>query len=339
MSVMVTGGAGFIGAHVASSLADTGQEVVSVDASRSYYSLALKSARCRALGSPASQFDLATLGEIEAGTLGLSEVTAIIHLAAQPGVRLPTWQYGDYERDNLVSLANSLRLARSLPRRPVLLFASSSSVYGSAVPPFREAETILAPTSYYGETKVLGEAMVRAFADQTEIPAIAMRFFTAYGPWGRPDMAYFRLAAAAATGGSFTLFGDGSVRRDFTYIDDIVTSVVGLLGHLRTVRGKYFEAVNIGGGRPVSMTEIVEKMSRISGNQLDVAMTAPDSRDAPITEADFSRLQALTGAFPQISLDEGLQRVWDWSTRDDVTPHLSDWVRSTMEPEPDPSSG
>lgn len=338
--ILVTGAGGFIGAHLVASLQECGETVMAVDAFRDYYSVSLKRSRVSALSlqGPTSVAPLDLSAELPS-RFSSERISAVVHLAAQPGVRLPTSRYGDYERDNLVAFANILRFVRTLPGRPVLLFASSSSVYGSAPAPFREDVTPLSPTSYYGATKAVSEKMAAAFAEQSGTPTLALRFFTAYGPWGRPDMAYFRLATAAATGGSFSLYGDGSIRRDFTYVEDIVTSILGLLNHLRTVRGTYFEAVNIGGGRPLSMSELIEKMTRITGMSIRVDAGRPDSRDAPVTEADFSRLQALTGAFPQIAVDEGLQRVWDWSIRDDVAPHLSEWVRSTTEPEPDPASG
>ena len=329
--MLITGGAGFIGAHLSAELTRKGEVVTATDAMRDYYAVSLKELRVLALSGQAFDKQYQVDLGVGAETIRIGDdVSAVIHLAAQPGVRIPLERYGDYERDNLASLANVLRLVRTLPGNPLLMIASSSSVYGDAQPPFREESTVLSPTSYYGSTKVVGEAMAKAFAEQTGIPTIALRFFTAYGPWGRPDMAYFRIAAAAATGGTFSLYGDGRVRRDFTYIDDIVSSIIDLMHFLESVKGPYFEAVNIGGGRPVSMNELIDKVSKLSGGSLQIEHSLPDSRDAAVTEADFTKLQRLTGRAPTVDIDTGLARVWDWATSAEVTPRLAQWVDSTL---------
>lgn len=329
--IIVTGAAGFVGAHLARELQRGSAPVLGLDAFREYYSRDLKLARFRQLFAD-GRYDvrITDLSEPLADLVFESPVQAVVHLAAQPGVRLRHDQFGDYERDNLAALANVLRIVRTLPGKPVLMIASSSSVYGDAQPPFREDLTPLSPTSYYGSTKVVGELMARAFAEQTGIPTIALRFFTVYGPWGRPDMAYFRLAAAAATGGTFSLFGDGSVRRDFTYVDDVTNSIIDLMHFLQSVKGPYFEAVNIGGGRPVSMSDLVDRMMKLSGASPRIESAAPDSRDASVTEADFSKLQRLTGRAPTIDIDTGLARVWDWASSAEVTSRLTEWVASTL---------
>jgi len=213
----------------------------------------------------------------------------------------------------------------------VLLIASSSSVYGESSLPFIEDETPLSPTSYYGATKVNGERIVDAFAADTGIPALAMRFFTAYGPWGRPDMAYFRAVTAAQTAGTFQLFGDGRVARDFTYVDDIVDSIVALMTYLNNVKGPHFEAVNIGGGRPVSVIELLRQVSILSGGKLRIEHTAANLRDAPATGADFRKLRDFTGLVPQIELEVGLRRVWEWAGQPEIAPLLQAWVESSMD--------
>lgn len=139
-------------------------------------------------------------------------------------------------------------------------------------------------------------------------------------------MAYFRLAAAAATGGYFTLFGDGKILRDFTFIDDIVSAIMRLLSHVRQLDAPSYEAVNIGGGRPVSIEEVIDRFADLSGTSLDIRYAQADSRDAAITQADFSKLQALTGTYPQVDVVEGLERVWNWAMREDVRSRLTEWV-------------
>jgi UDP-glucuronate 4-epimerase len=223
--ILVTGAAGFIGSHLCSTLIRDGHHVTGIDSLTDYYSIDLKRRRLTELSLlDAHKFrsetvDLSLVGGLDGSRLGKHD--ALVHLAAQPGVRLPPEQFHKYLRHNLQATGNVLDFAQRHDIDTVLL-ASSSSVYGdSATLPFAESDLNLRPTSLYGASKLACEVLAAGYSSASGLRTRAMRFFTVYGPWGRPDMAYFRLVAAALGQWNFELTGDGSIRRDFTYVESI----------------------------------------------------------------------------------------------------------------------
>ena len=332
MRVMVTGAAGFIGSHLTQRLLAEGMSVVRVDCLADYYSPELKVMR-QSLVDGLSQIDdlvEANLSDPRSLASVSGDIDAIIHLAAQPGVRLQPAQFDRYVEANLVGLNTVFAFAaqRGVPH---VLYASSSSVYGDGTPtPFVETAQSLSPTSFYGSTKLAGEEIARAYCQATPVSARGLRYFTVYGPWGRPDMAYFRLLAAALGEWEFTLTGASSIRRDFTYVDDTVTSTVALLRDLTRVKPRHHDVVNVGGGQSRTMSDLISAVESISGKSLSITQGASVDADMAATEADFGFLQQLTGQHPQISLEEGLERCLSWASRDDIKPRLRTWIESTQ---------
>lgn len=226
MSVLVTGVAGFIGSHVAARLLDEGQEVVGVDNLNSYYSVALKQSRVRRLyGRRGFRFIQEGIENLTLADLGEAP-TRIVHLAAQAGVRYSLQNPDAYVTSNLVGFAKVLEVAREAGVQH-LVYASSSSVYGANTKvPFSVDHEVNHPISLYAATKRSNELMAQAYSHLFGIPCTGLRFFTVYGPWGRPDMAYFEFARRISIGEPIRLYGEGRLSRDFTFIDDVVEGVV-----------------------------------------------------------------------------------------------------------------
>ena len=234
MTVLLTGAAGFIGYHVAEALLARGERVIGVDDLNAYYDVRLKQARLARLdGRPGFEFHRADVADREA-IHGLvkqnSDIETIVHLAAQAGVRHSLVDPYAYVQANVMGHLVVLEAARLLPRLRHVVYASSSSVYGANRDlPFSEADRVDTPLSIYAATKRADELMSHAYAHLHGLPQTGLRFFTVYGPWGRPDMAYYSFARAIVAGEPITLYEGGTLRRDFTYIDDIVAGVVGCL--------------------------------------------------------------------------------------------------------------
>ena len=314
MKIIVTGAAGFIGSSTASLLSSQGHKVIGLDSITDYYSVKLKKQRIE---------DLLTANNIEFQLLDLTDGTkfaelvrnfqpdAVVHLAAQPGVRLSVTEYGKYIDSNLVGFANTLKtvLEHEVPN---FLYASSSSVYGDdSEIPYNESERNLNPRSFYGATKLANEVLAKSVASQkTKIRGL--RFFTVYGPWGRPDMAYFKIADAIKSGHKFKLFGDGTVLRDFTFIDDTVTSISKLLEDLSEKSPTLNDVVNVGGGKPHSMLELITEIELISGRKLSLEYELPAHGDVKLTIADTQLQSKLIRFSPSVSLHDGLERFWKW---------------------------
>ena len=234
MTILLTGAAGFIGYHVAEALLARGERVLGVDNLNAYYDVRLKQARLARLdGKPGFAFRAADVADREA-LHGLvrqnSDITAIVHLAAQAGVRHSLTDPYSYVQSNVMGHLVILEGARLLPKLRHVVYASSSSVYGANTSlPFSEADRVDTPISIYAATKRADELISHAYAHLHGLPQTGLRFFTVYGPWGRPDMAYYSFARAIVAGEPITLYDGGTLRRDFTYIDDIVAGVVGCL--------------------------------------------------------------------------------------------------------------
>jgi UDP-glucuronate 4-epimerase len=330
MRILVTGAAGFIGYHLSLLLLKQGHDLVGVDAFTNYYSPDLKRRRLeeisRSVVSPLKfvELDLSAPTSLEDAQLG--EFDAIIHLAAQPGVRLLRTQFNLYLQNNLCATGNVFDFAQRIQSEYVL-YASSSSVYGEAAAlPFRESEKSLQPKSLYGATKLATEILAQGYAISTGLRVRGLRFFTVYGPFGRPDMAYFRLAAAALKTWDFELTGDGSVQRDFTYVDDTVNSVSLLLDDLLIKPEGFHDVVNVGGGQSRSMRELIAITESVTQSDFKIRTLDSFPADLSTTEADFSYLESITKQRPRITLEDGISRLLEWASLPEFRPHLRSWI-------------
>ena len=316
MTILVTGAAGFVGSFTAARLLDRGEAVVGVDSFNSYYDPALKRARAAGLarrpGFRMIELDVAEAAPF-AALVREGRATRVVHLAAQAGVRHSITDPFAYERANVAGHLSVLEACRHAPKFEHLVYASSSSVYGdrpAAGEAFREDDPATEPVSLYAATKRSGELMSGAYARLYGLPQTGLRFFTVYGPWGRPDMAYFGFTEAIAAGRPIEVFGEGAMARDFTYVDDIVEGVLRVLD--RPPEPCAARLLNIGGGRPVGLMDMIAELERAVGREAVKLMRPMQPGDVRRTCADVSRLQALTGWTPATPLSEGLPRFVEW---------------------------
>jgi UDP-glucuronate 4-epimerase len=316
MSVIVTGAAGFIGMHLADRLLARGEQVVGVDVFNDYYDPALKAARAARLESRPG-FRMVRLDVADADALAalVAEAGAdrVVHLAAQAGVRYSLENPFAYERSNLAGHLSVLEACRRAPAVRHLVYASSSSVYGDRPlggRGFSETDPVDAPVSLYAATKRAGELMSTTYAHLYGLAQTGLRFFTVYGPWGRPDMAYFSFTEKILAGEPIEVFGEGRMERDFTYVDDIVGGVLGVLDHpAGDGENRIF---NIGDSRPVGLMRMIETLERALGREAVKQFRPMQPGDVTSTFADVSRLHALCGYAPKIPLEEGLPRFVAW---------------------------
>ena len=314
MSVIVTGAAGFIGMHVAERLLERGETVVGVDSFNAYYEPGLKEARAARLEGRERftmvRLDIADHEALQALVVD-SGADRVVHLAAQAGVRYSIDHPFTYERSNLLGHLSVLEACRHAGVKH-LVYASSSSVYGDQPldgAGFREDEPADRPVSLYAATKRSCELMSQSYATLYGLPQSGLRFFTVYGPWGRPDMAYFSFTEAIMSGDRIEVFGEGRMARDFTYIDDIVDGVLGVLEH-PPVSGH--EVYNIGDSSPVGLFTMISTLERVLGRQAVKVLMPMQPGDVTATFADVSKLNALTGYRPMVAIDEGLERFATW---------------------------
>ncbi len=323
MTILVTGAAGFIGHHVSIALRGRGERVIGVDSLTDFYEVRLKHDRLACLEGDARfvfhKGDVADAVFTAQVAAAYPEITAVIHLAAQPGVRPGNVPPQTYVRTNLLGHLNILELVRALRGCRHLVYASSSSVYGSSSRlPYREDDRADAPMSLYAATKRSDELISHAYRGQLDVPQTGLRFFTVYGPWGRPDMAYFRFARKILKKQPITLFDGGRLKRDFTYIDDIVAGILGCLDHPPTESpdGRTpSHVLNIGNHDTQPVIALVASLENALG-QRAVIVDVP----APVTEvsetfADISALMALTGFAPRTKLVDGIERFVAWFER------------------------
>jgi nucleoside-diphosphate-sugar epimerase len=292
---VVTGAAGFVGSHLAEALLAAGHDVVAIDCFTDYYDVALKEENAGAFR--VERLDLA------ADPLGFAGADGIFHLAAQPGVR----SFGDafplYVRQNVLA---SQRVFEAAARDGVrVVYASSSSVYGEAARYPTPEDTTPAPLSPYGVTKLAGEHLARAYAAGFGLDAVVLRYFNAFGPRQRPDMAFTRIATALAEGRAFELYGDGRQTRGFTYVADVVSATVAAM---ERGSGTY----NVGGGVEASMLEAIALLERLAGRSLDLRVQPPTPGDQRRTNADTTRIRAELGWAPLVSFEKGLEAQWEW---------------------------
>ena len=329
---LITGAAGFIGSNLSSRLLNANQEVLGIDNFSSYYSPKLKEMRYREV-SNSKRFEIINIDLTD--LLKTQEIVSnfkpqvIIHLAAQPGVRTPLGQSYQYIRNNLSAYGNILQSAVQF-KVPGFLYASSSSVYGNSKNlPYSENDKSIRPISIYGATKLANEILTQPFIAGSQTRARGMRFFTVYGPWGRPDMAYFRIINSIINGETFHKFGNGKLKRDFTFVDDITEGIEKLAIDLLNQNEGFSDVVNIGGGSPHSLNDLIETTSEILGRRIDISKENSNPNDTEYTCADVDLLQNITGITPKISLQKGIAETVKWAKRPDITKYLSEWVNST----------
>ena len=313
--ILVTGSSGFIGSRLALDLCKLGEEVIGVDSCTSYYSTNLKKQRTDYLRSNTNArleiVDLSNLSDLKKLFKKYS-ITSVIHLAAQPGVRLNTSKFDIYNRDNLLAFANILQVSLE-SKVENFLYASSSSVYGNnSKIPFVEKELNLQPTSYYGATKLSNEILTKSVSKYSTTKIRGLRFFTVYGPSGRPDMAYFKLINNALYKTKFDLYGDGSKIRDFTYVADISTSIIALKQQIKNEPEGFNDLVNISGGEPKSINHLITEIEKLTSSKIEINKADNDSLDMQQTIADRTYLESLIGILPSTSLIEGLQETINW---------------------------
>ena len=296
MRYVVTGAAGFIGSHLAEALQSTGHDVVGMDAFTDYYDPALKEENARGL-------DIRRL-DLAADELDFAGFDGVFHLAARPGVRSFGDVFPQYLRDNVLA---TQRVFEAAVRDGVrVVFASSSSVYGETERYPTPEDTPPRPLSPYGITKLTGEQLARAYESSFGLDAVVLRYFNAFGPRQRPDMAFTRIAHGLAADEPFTLYGDGEQSRGWTYVSDVVdATVLAMEGG----NGTY----NVGGAHEVSIREAIAQFERISGRTLDVREHPAVPGDQRRTNADTTRIRSELGWEPRVGVEEGLQAEWDWA--------------------------
>jgi len=326
--ILVTGAAGFIGFHVARRLLEEGRTVVGVDNLSPYYDPRLKQARLADLARFSAfcfeQLDLADR-EVAAASFTTHRFPHVVHLAAQPGVRHSLTDPHAYVDANVVAFLNVLEGCRRSGCRHIV-YASSSSVYGANTKvPFRTSDNVDHPLSLYGATKKANEAMAHAYAHLYGLPATGLRFFTVYGPWGRPDMAPWLFTEAISEGRPIRLFNSGQMRRDFTYIDDVVEAVVRLIARPPAGNPAWSGAApdpatsrapwrlyNLGNSRPVDLTEFVRVLETVIGRPAIRELVPMQPGDVVETCADVDDLQAAVDFKPDTPIEEGLRRFVAW---------------------------
>ena len=316
MTIVVTGAAGFIGYHVAETLLDQDRAVVGLDNVNAYDDVRLKEARLERLrprpGFTFYHADIADRDAVADVFERHGDVTAIVHLAAQAGVRYSLVDPYSYVRSNVMGHVTMLEAARRLTGLRHFVYASSSSVYGANEEmPFRETDAVDRPVSLYAATKRADELISHSYAHLFGLPQTGLRFFTVYGPWGRPDMAYFSFARAIVAGEPITLYDGGLLKRDFTYIDDIVAGVVGCIP-CPPEGAVPARVLNIGNHRGEEVRTLVALLEQALGRRAVVRTAPRPATEVQETYADVSAIGALTGFAPATPLSVGIPRFAAW---------------------------
>lgn len=326
--ILVTGAAGFIGFHVAKRLLESGQRVVGLDNLNPYYDPKLKEARLAQLRA-SRNFTFAHVDIADADSMqelfNEYRPQRVIHLAAQAGVRYSITHPHAYVDSNLVGFQNILEGCRH-DKVEHLVFASTSSVYGANThQPFSEHDGVDHPLSVYAATKKANEVMAHAYAHLFRLPVTGLRFFTVYGPWGRPDMALFKFTRGILASEPIPVFNKGQMVRDFTYIDDIVESVVRILDVIPTPNPDWksddpdpatsnapYRIYNIGNNRPVELLHYISVLEKTLGRKAHLDLLPMQPGDVPSTVADVSDLEKATGFRPKTSVEDGIAEFVKW---------------------------
>jgi nucleoside-diphosphate-sugar epimerase len=307
-TAVVTGVAGFIGSHLAERLVADGHRVVGVDCFRDYYPRATKEANLARLRDGSGfTFVEADLATADCESL-LGDADYVFHQAAQAGVRA-SWgdTFATYVRDNIAVTQRLLEAARRASRLRAFVFASSSSVYGDAETMPTPEETVPRPVSPYGVTKLACEHLCRVYHRSFDVPTVALRYFTVYGPRQRPDMALQRFCTAFVRGDGISIYGDGEQTRDFTFVSDAVEA--NIRATAAAAAGQIF---NIGGGSTISIRRVIDVLRRLSGKSVPVSYSAAEKGDARHTAADIHKAKTILGFAPTVDITEGLRRQLEW---------------------------
>ncbi|MBV9571796.1 MAG: NAD-dependent epimerase/dehydratase family protein [Alphaproteobacteria bacterium] len=317
MRVLLTGGAGFIGYHAAQALLARGHEINALDNLNSYYDPALKKARIGQLvehrGFRFTECDIADVAALKAATAG-ARYDIVLHLAAQAGVRHGLIDPASYTRSNLVAQQNILEFARHDAGLMQTIYASSSSVYGNdSAAPFSEDARADKPISYYGATKRAGELLAHSYAELFGLKLTGLRFFTVYGPWGRPDMAYWLFTDAILHDKPIPVFGGGMLRRDFTYIDEIVAALVRMVETPFAIeKGAPHRLYNLGNSHPEDVMALIRCIEQATGKPARIEDADGPAGDVRETYADITRAKRDFGFSPAVPLAEGIARFVAW---------------------------
>ena len=317
MTILVTGAAGFIGFHVTKALLARGEKVIGIDNLNDYYAVSLKNDRLAQLVSHSGfafhKVDISDREAMEAVLTPLSaEITGIVHLAAQAGVRYSLENPYAYIQSNVMGQVVLFELARHMPHLKHIAYASSSSVYGANTKvPFAIEDRVDSPISLYAATKKSGEMLAYTYAHLYQLPLTGMRFFTVYGPWGRPDMAYFLFADAIQAGRPIKLFNHGDMRRDFTYIDDIVKGILAILDHPPTGSLPH-RVFNLGNNKVEQLSDFISVIEKAMGKKALLEPMPMQPGDLALTAADIEATREAVGFEPTVSITEGLPRFVEW---------------------------
>lgn len=319
MTYLVTGAAGFIGMSTAQALLKRGEQVVGIDNLNDYYEVALKRERLNVLSEFGTAFkfiegDLADMAQVKA-VFDSHPFRRVIHLAAQPGVRYSLTNPHAYIQSNIVGHLNILEGVRHSQTVEHLAYASSSSVYGAnEEQPFSEADRVDLPVSLYAATKRADELMSRTYSHLYGMSQVGLRFFTVYGPWGRPDMAPWLFTSAILKGEPIKVFNHGEMKRDFTFIDDIVAGVIAS-ADMPPIPGEGAErhrTYNIGNNQPEKLMDFIQAIETAAGREAEKIMLPMQPGDVYETYANIDRIQADLGFAPTTSLADGIPQFVDW---------------------------
>ena len=315
MKILLTGCAGFIGSHTLDRLLADGHHVIGVDNFDPFYDRSLKTANIQAhADDPEFELLVADLADSETYQklnflVGNGTIDAIIHLAAKAGVRPSIEDPVGYQRANVIATQNLLEYAKDNEIKQ-FVFASSSSVYGvNTNVPWREDDHVLQPISPYASTKVSGELMGHVYSKLYGIRFLGLRFFTVFGPRQRPDLAINKFARLIEAGEAIPLFGDGSTRRDYTFIDDIIEGIIGSLHYQES----YYEVINLGNDQTVTLSQMVETIEEVLGKKAIIERSPEQPGDVPQTWADVTKAGELFGYKPTTSFKEGVRKFINWS--------------------------
>ncbi|MEG2717831.1 MAG: NAD-dependent epimerase [Eubacterium sp.] len=315
--ILVTGAAGFIGFHLTKALLAQGHEVVGFDNMNDYYDITLKEDRLKAIGKN-EHFKMITADLSNREVLNQlfkdEQFDNVVNLAAQAGVRYSIENPDAYIQSNIIGFFNILECCRKYPVKH-LVYASSSSVYGANKKvPFSTEDKVDYPVSLYAATKKSNELMAYSYSKLYGIPATGLRFFTVYGPWGRPDMAYFSFTKAINEGKSIKVFNNGDMYRDFTYIDDIIEGILKLIPHVPVAdeNGAAYKIYNIGNNQPEKLMNFIEILEECIGKKATKEFYPMQPGDVYQTYADVSDLMKDVGFKPATSLQTGLERFMNW---------------------------